>query len=90
MTRVRRTALLAVAAVVAAGCLLPGTANARLELKRIAKFADPVQTVAAPGPSSRGLLFVAERGGVVRIVKGGEPRRRPFLDISGIVKSTDL
>ncbi len=89
MTRGPRIALL-IAAAVAAGLLFPGAAGARLELTRIAKFDDPVQTVAAPGRSSRGLLFVAERGGVVRVVKGGEPRRRPFLDISGIVKSTDL
>ena len=92
MTRLRWTALLIAAAAVG-GCMLaalPGAASAAVELTRIDRFEDPVQTVAAPGPSARGLLFVAERHGVIQVVKGGETVQQPFLDISGIVKSTDL
>lgn len=92
MTRLRRILPLIAAAAVA-GCMLvtlPAAASAEVKLTRIDRFEDPVQTVAAPGPSAKGLLFVAERTGVVKVVKGGETVTRPFLDISGIVKSTDL
>ncbi|MCB0875133.1 MAG: PQQ-dependent sugar dehydrogenase [Solirubrobacterales bacterium] len=86
------TRWIAVAAIVSCWTLAAGTtqADAALELTRVAKFDDPVETVAAPGPSARGLLFVAERDGRVRVVQGGETRRRPFLDISDRVRSADL
>jgi hypothetical protein len=93
MTRLRRTALSIAAAAVAACCalaVLPGAASAEIKLTRIDRFHDPVQTVAAPGPSAKGLLFVVERPGVIKVVRGGKAVQAPFLDLTGIVKSTDL
>jgi glucose/arabinose dehydrogenase len=57
--------------------------NRAIALKRIGSFASPVDVVAAPGFPR--LLFVVEQAGRVRVLSGGRERRRPFLDISGLV-----
>jgi glucose/arabinose dehydrogenase len=53
-----------------------------LRLKRVARgFAAPLQITHAGDGSKR--LFIAEQGGLIRIVRKGTVRARPFLDISG-------
>jgi hypothetical protein len=55
MSRLRRTASMIAAAAAVACCALaalPGAAGAEIKLTRIDRFHDPVQTVAAPGPSA--------------------------------------
>ncbi|MBW8058940.1 MAG: PQQ-dependent sugar dehydrogenase [Solirubrobacterales bacterium] len=54
-------------------------------LKRIGRFESPVYVAGAPGFPK--LLFVVEQPGRVRVLRGGRERRRPFLDISGLVSS---
>ncbi|MFA4964217.1 MAG: PQQ-dependent sugar dehydrogenase [Thermoleophilia bacterium] len=49
------------------------------------RFDQPVYVAAAPGDSRR--LFVVEKTGRIRIVKGGAALGRPFLDIAGLVSS---
>jgi glucose/arabinose dehydrogenase len=49
-------------------------------LERWSGFVRPVQLTSAGDSSGR--LFVAEQGGTIRIVEGGEVVGRPFLDIS--------
>lgn len=64
------------------GALLaaPGAAQgAGVRLKRLASFDVPVQMAAAPGDAR---LFVAERGGRVRVLRRGRLQRTPFLDLS--------
>jgi glucose/arabinose dehydrogenase len=56
-----------------------------LALKRIGRFQDPVYVTGAPGFPQ--LLFVVEQGGRVIVLRSGHRRRRPFLDISGLVSS---
>ncbi|MGH2947124.1 MAG: PQQ-dependent sugar dehydrogenase, partial [Solirubrobacteraceae bacterium] len=56
-----------------------------LRLRRIGTFDAPVYVTAPPGDRRR--IFVVEQGGQVRIVRGGRTLRRPFLDISGRVRS---
>ena len=48
-------------------------------------FDQPVYVAAPPGDTSR--LFVVEKTGRIRIVKGGAVNARPFLDLSGLVSS---
>jgi len=48
-------------------------------------FDQPVYVAAPPGDTSR--LFVVEKTGRIRIVKGGAVIARPFLDLSGMVSS---
>jgi glucose/arabinose dehydrogenase len=46
---------------------------------------EPVHAAAPPGEAR---LFVVERGGRVRLVKDGAVLEAPFLDITGLVRST--
>lgn len=59
--------------------------SARARLTRIGSFDRPVFVTQAPGDASR--LFVVEQAGRIRVVRGGRTLRRPFLDISGRVRS---
>ena len=43
--------------------------------------------IAAPGDGS-GRLFIVQKGGLIRIVKNGQPVAQPFLDLSGIVSTS--
>jgi glucose/arabinose dehydrogenase len=65
----------------------PGSGSGGVELTEIARLATPVQTVSAPGKRNRKLLFVVEQAGRVMVIRGGKVLRRPFLDISGRVRS---
>jgi glucose/arabinose dehydrogenase len=55
-------------------------ADAKLKLKRVGRFAQPVYVAAAPGVQG---IFVVEQGGRIRLVQKG--KRRTFLDIRGEV-----
>jgi glucose/arabinose dehydrogenase len=54
-------------------------------LKRIGTFAEPLYVTAPPGDQAR--VFVAEKGGRIRLVLNGKPVRRSFLDLSGNVSN---
>jgi glucose/arabinose dehydrogenase len=77
------------AALTAAVLLLasPAGAEAQLELVPVGSFDDPVALAAPPGDPAR--LFVAQRGGVIRVVKDGAVVRRPFADLSRHVRVSD-
>jgi glucose/arabinose dehydrogenase len=54
-------------------------------------FEQPLLVTAPPGegaPTEGGRLFVVERTGAVRIVKGGAVLPTPFLDVSGLITSS--
>uniref|UniRef100_UPI003561FA09 PQQ-dependent sugar dehydrogenase n=1 Tax=Paraconexibacter sp. TaxID=2949640 RepID=UPI003561FA09 len=57
----------------------------RLRLQPVARFARPVWLTQPPGDPPR--LFVVEKGGRVRIVRGGRVLRRPFLSLRGKVST---
>ena len=56
-------------------------------LTALAQFDQPVYTAVAPGRANRDRLFVVEREGVVRVLRGKRVLRRPFLDIRDQVES---
>src|SRR5438046_2074386 len=59
---------------------------AQFHLRQIASRLDsPTYVTSAPG--QRGVLYVAEQPGVVRVLVNGKPRAQPFIDISNLVKS---
>jgi glucose/arabinose dehydrogenase len=66
--------------------LAPAGADA-LTLAPVGSFSAPMYVTAAPGDGSR--LFVAERGGTVRVVRDGVTRPVPFLRIPSAELSTD-
>jgi glucose/arabinose dehydrogenase len=88
---VRRAARLLAAAVVAAASLAgpkapPARSNESahaaaggVRLVTIGRFHWPTYVAAAPGDRRR--LFVVERAGVIRVLRGGRTLPRPFLDI---------
>jgi glucose/arabinose dehydrogenase len=73
-------------AIVIAGCGSSGSqaavefAEGAVRLQKVGSFDAPVFVTAPPGDKSR--LFVVEKGGEVRVMKGGETLDRPFLDLS--------
>jgi glucose/arabinose dehydrogenase len=73
------------ALVLLVGVAAPAAAKARVRLKRIGRFDDPIY-VAAP-PSDQHRVFVVEQGGRIRVVRDGRVLRRPFLDIRSLVRS---
>ncbi len=48
--------------------------------------AQAMQPIQATAPRGDGRLFVLERRGLVRVLRGGRLRSRPFLDIRGLVR----
>ncbi|HLM27173.1 MAG TPA: PQQ-dependent sugar dehydrogenase [Thermoleophilaceae bacterium] len=70
-------ALLAVSAV-------PSGALASPRLVSVGNFSEPIYVTAPPEDSHR--LFVVERAGRVRLLKGGTALSEPFLDISADVE----
>ncbi len=80
-TRLRK-ALIAIAAAAVAATALAAPAGAKVGLKKIGNFKAPVYVDQAPG--TKGLLVVEQPGRIVAVVKG-KKRRRPFLDIRGLV-----
>lgn len=67
----------------------PGNAaqarRAAYGLTRIGSFDQPLYVTQAPGDRRR--LFVVEQGGRIRVVRDGRTLARPFLDITGRVRS---
>jgi glucose/arabinose dehydrogenase len=78
---------LAIAAPAAGGPLSPpvGSGDGGVVLKHLGRFAEPVYATTAPGQAGRDLVFVAERSGVVRVIRGRKVVPKPFLDISGLI-----
>jgi glucose/sorbosone dehydrogenase len=71
----------------AAAAALPptGDGSGGFGLTQIGSFNEPVEIVDAPGKKNRKLLFVAEQGGRIVVLRKGVPQARPFLDISSQV-----
>jgi glucose/arabinose dehydrogenase len=68
-------------AVLAAAAGWPaGASAAKVGLKPIAKFDNPVFITGAPGAEK--LLFVVEKTGKIRVVRDGKKLSKPFLNIS--------
>ena len=60
-------------------------ASARpVRLLRVGSFDEPTYLTAPRGDPRR---FVVERGGRIRVVKGGRTLGQPFLDISDLVST---
>lgn len=64
-----------------------GDGDGGVEARTIASFDTPIEVHSAPGESSRNLLFVVERRGVVRVLERRRPLPRPFFNISKRVGS---
>jgi glucose/arabinose dehydrogenase len=83
---------LSLAAAPASNTATPGgqlPKSAKVALVQVASgFVDPVRVTPAPDGSDR--LFVCERPGVVRLIKGGKVQDKPFLDIHDTVVSSFL
>jgi glucose/arabinose dehydrogenase len=60
---------------------VPAPLSGLFHLERVARASQPVFLAAAPGDAS-GRLFIVEKGGRVRILRGGELLPTPFLDLS--------
>jgi glucose/arabinose dehydrogenase len=56
-----------------------------VRLQRIGTFDSPVHLTSPPGDRRR--IFVVEQGGLIRVLVGGKPRSRPFLDLRRQVDS---
>jgi glucose/arabinose dehydrogenase len=54
-------------------------------LDRLARLKNPVYLTQPPGPGSD--LYVAQKGGAIRIIAGDRLLRRPFLDIRNLVEA---
>jgi glucose/arabinose dehydrogenase len=61
------------------------TASRGLALKKIGTFSEPVYVTGAPGFPE--LLFVVEQAGRIVVLRDGKRLPRPFLDITGTVRS---
>lgn len=59
---------------------VPAESAAAPRLQRVGSFEQPLFVDAPPGDRSR--AFVVEQTGKIRIIKGGKPLDRPFLDVS--------
>ena len=59
--------------------------SARFRLQRIGRFNQPLYVTQAPGDTRR--LFVVEKRGRVKVVRGGRVLRRPFLSLRGQVST---
>jgi glucose/arabinose dehydrogenase len=61
------------------------SAGGGLSLRMIGRFDQPVFVASAPG--ARGLLFVVEQPGRVRVLRRGRPLAKPFLDLTDRVQA---
>jgi Glucose / Sorbosone dehydrogenase len=92
----RRRIETVVAALVAIGAAIVGIATKEqnvlgpkyVGLDRLARLKNPSFLAQPPGPGSD--LFVAQKGGVVRVIAGDRLLRQPFLDIANRVKARGL
>jgi glucose/arabinose dehydrogenase len=80
------------AAVPAAGTVEPpvGDGTGGVRMKHLGRFDEPVYATTAPGQAGRDLVFVVERGGIVRVLRGPKLLAKPFLDISGSIAERTL
>jgi glucose/arabinose dehydrogenase len=58
---------------------------ARFALQRLGRFNQPLYVAQAPGDARR--LFVVEKRGRVKVIRGGRVLRRPFLSLRGQVST---
>jgi hypothetical protein len=88
VTSLGRAALLltGMLALLAGAAVWPAVEDAgAARLNSIGSFKSPIYATGAPGDTRR--LFVVERGGAVRVVRGGKKLERPFLRISKSVST---
>ena len=79
-------AVLALALVVAACASATPQRDTALRLVPFAGgFASPIQVTAPRG--SRGVIYVVEQGGLVRLVKAGKVQAQPFLDVRSLTRA---
>jgi len=79
-------AALAAVLAVAAGASATRQREAALRLVRVADgLQAPVHVTAPRG--SRGVLYVVEQGGLVRVVKAGKLQPQPFLDVRALTRA---
>jgi len=66
-----------------------GDGNGGVKLAKVGDFEEPIYVAqpASGGASGARDLYVVEKGGVVRVLREGELRGKPFLDISGQVST---
>jgi glucose/arabinose dehydrogenase len=85
-SRIRRLTIFSFALIalglLAASALPSATASVHLQ-PLVQGLRQPLDVRTAPDGSDR--LFIVEKGGTVRIARGGQLLERPFLDIRGIV-----
>jgi glucose/arabinose dehydrogenase len=89
----RRRIETVIAGLVAVGAAIVGlTANEGrtlgakyVALERIARLKNPAFLTQPPGPGSD--LYVAQKGGAIRVISDDHLLRRPFLDIGDVVKA---
>ena len=72
-------AICSVTAIACGGGQDDAEAASKLALTKVGSFNDPVYVTGAPGDTRR--VFVVERGGRVRVIRGGKVLSRAFLDI---------
>src|SRR3954452_7585544 len=60
-------------------------AAGRLRLVTVGSFEQPLYVTAPPGDRRR--IFVVEKGGTIRVVRGGRKLATPFLDLRGKVST---
>jgi glucose/arabinose dehydrogenase len=63
----------------------PAAQGGGVRLQSIGNFEEPLYVTAPPGDERR--VFVVEQGGTIRVVRGGQKLRDPFLDVSDIITS---
>ena len=79
-------AVLAVALIVAAcASATPQRATALRLVPFAGGFSSPIQVTAPRG--SRGVVYVVEQGGLVRVVKAGKVQSEPFLDVRSLTEA---
>lgn len=67
-----------------------GDGTGGVKLQRLGNFDEPVYTATAPGAASKNLLFVVERHGLVRVIKGERKLKKPFIDVSDDLETNFL
>ena len=65
----------------------PGSGDRGVVLTRIADVEAPVHAATAPGRANRRLLFVAEQGGLIRVIRNGRLLPKPFANLSGKIST---
>jgi glucose/arabinose dehydrogenase len=69
-----------------AATVAPAARAAKIGLRRVGVFSQPVYVAAAPGDSRH--LFVVQRTGQIIVLDRGRRQARPFLDLSSQVNSS--